>query len=146
MIVCMSNAGTVLESKWVKVTVDPCKWMSRFFPVFFPWLSSNCIGTAVSISASTHWASEQMLVLEHFQSFLNRRYATATHEYEQPAPLLFLQWSILNELNSFRNRVAGCGEKTVYRCARYYCVLKRAADGCCWALWKVISQLVSEGC
>lgn len=31
-------------------------------------------------------------------------------------------------------------------CARYYCVLKRAADGCRWALWKVIRQLVSEGC
>lgn len=59
MIVCMSNAGTILESKWAKATLDPCKWMSRFFPVFFPWLSSNCIRMAVSISASTRWAFEQ---------------------------------------------------------------------------------------
>lgn len=59
MIVSMSNAGTIVESRWARAALDPWKWTSSFFPLFFPWLSSNCIWIAVSISESTHWASEQ---------------------------------------------------------------------------------------
>lgn len=62
--------------------------------IVFGWLSQSASRHTELLHRKRQRSTEQMLVLEHFQSFLNRRYATAIDEYEQPTPLLFLQQNI----------------------------------------------------
>lgn len=62
--------------------------------IVFGWLSQSASRHTEPLNRKRQRSTEQMLVLEHFQSFLNRHYATAIDEYEQPTPLLFLQRNI----------------------------------------------------